>query len=244
MENSRIDGRQNNELRKIKFITDFIPKSSGSVLSCYGDTQVICSAMLIDSVPAWMKYQNVEGGWLTAEYSMLPYSTSPRKPRDINRGKIDSRSVEIQRLIGRSLRAVVDLKKIGRKTLWVDCDVLNADGGTRTASISGACLAIALAFKKEIDLGTMIVNPLKALLAGVSVGVFNDEVILDLNYHEDNKADADFNLVMNEKMQYVEIQGTGEEATFSEEQMQEMLKFGKKGIEEIINAQKEIIENY
>jgi ribonuclease PH len=188
-----------------------------------------------------MRAQRVEGGWLTAEYSMLPYSTLERKPRDISRGKIDARSSEIQRLIGRALRAVVDLKKIGQRTLWIDCDVLQADGGTRTASISGGCVAVAIAFNRLFAAGKLKEFPMKKLVAAVSAGVFEGEPILDLDYVEDKGASVDFNVVMTEMGEFVEVQGSGEEAVFSAEEMSAMLALSGKGIRELIALQREAI---
>lgn len=184
-----------------------------------------------------MRQQGVKGGWLTAEYSMLPYSTLDRKPRDISKGRIDGRTVEIQRLIGRSLRAVVDLKKLGENTLWIDCDVLQADGGTRTASITGAYLATRLAVQKLLDAGKLATNPLNDSVAAVSVGVFKGQSLLDLNYIEDKDAEVDFNVVMTGQGQFVEVQGTGESATFSNDQLQDLLKIAQAGLENISSQQ-------
>jgi ribonuclease PH len=235
---TRPDGRQNDQLRPISFIPNVAPYATGSVLVCFGDTRVICSATIEDDVPRWMRAQRVEGGWLTAEYSMLPYSTLERKPRDISRGKLDGRSSEIQRLIGRALRAVVDLKKIGQRTIWIDCDVLQADGGTRTASISGGCVAMAIALNKLMAEGKLKHFPIKKLVAAVSAGVYQGVPVLDLNYPEDKDAAVDFNVVMTEASEFVEIQGSGEEAVFSSEEMSAMLELSRKGIAEIISLQK------
>lgn len=180
-----------------------------------------------------MRAQGVEGGWLTAEYSMLPYSTHDRKQRDSSRGRLDGRSVEIQRLIGRSLRAVMDLKKLPGYTLWVDCDVLQADGGTRTASITGAYLAARLGVQKLIEEEKIAENPFSDSIAAISVGVYEDQPVLDLPYIEDRDASVDFNVVMTGQGEYVEIQGTGEEATFSEAQLASLLSLSKKGCKEI-----------
>ena len=182
---TRPDGRQNDQLRPISFVPNVAPYASGSVLVSFGDTRVICSATIEEDVPRWMRTQRVEGGWLTAEYSMLPYSTLERKPRDISRGKLDGRSSEIQRLIGRALRACVDLKKVGQRTIWIDCDVLQADGGTRTASISGGCVALAIALNKLMAAGKLKAFPIKQLVAAVSAGVYEGVPVLDLNYPED-----------------------------------------------------------
>jgi ribonuclease PH len=189
--------------------------------------------MIEPKVPTWMRQQGVKGGWLTAEYSMLPYSTLERKQRDIAKGKIDGRTVEIQRLIGRSLRAVLDLQKLGENTLWVDCDVLQADGGTRTASITGAYLATRLAIQKLLDAKAIAENPLVDSVAAVSAGVFNGQSFLDLNYLEDKDAEVDANIVMTGRGQFVELQSSGEEATFSGEQLQSLIGLAQKGLKEL-----------
>jgi ribonuclease PH len=188
-----------------------------------------------------MKFQNVEGGWVSAEDSMLPYSTHDRKQRDVNRGKLDGRSSEIQRLIGRSLRAVIDLKKLGKRTIWIDCDVLQADGGTRTASITGGCVAAAIAINRLMSQGKLKDFPLKKLVAAVSAGIYRGEAILDLNYPEDRDAAVDFNVVMTESGEYVELQGSGEEDVFTSEQMAAMLDLSRQGIAQLVNLQKEAI---
>ena len=238
---TRPDGRQADQLRPISFIPNVAPHATGSVLVAFGDTRVICSATIEEDVPRWMRAQRVEGGWLTAEYSMLPYSTLDRKPRDISRGKIDGRSSEIQRLIGRALRAVVDLEKIGQRTIWIDCDVLQADGGTRTASITGGCVAMAIALNKLMSQGKLRDFPIKKLVAAVSAGVFEGTPVLDLNYLEDKDASVDFNVVMTESLEFVEVQGSGEEAVFSHEEMTAMLALSRKGVSEIISLQKAAI---
>lgn len=237
----RHDGRKNDQLRPISFTPNIAPHSTGSVLVAAGNTRVICSAMIEETVPNWMKFQKVPGGWLTAEYSMLPYSTLERKQRDSAKGRLDGRSVEIQRLIGRSLRAVVDLDLLGPRTLCIDCDVLQADGGTRTASITGACVAASLAVEKLIEKKLLTKSPIKQLVAAVSVGVVNGEPLLDLNYVEDKDASVDMNLVMTGNGQFVEVQGSGEEQTFSEAELAAMLALGKKGIAELIAAQRAAI---
>lgn len=237
----RPDSRDVDALRPISFMPNVAPYATGSVLVSFGNTRVICACTIEEDVPRWMKYQKVKGGWLTAEYSMLPYSTLDRKQRDITRGKIDGRSSEIQRLIGRSIRAVVDLKALGQRTLWIDCDVLQADGGTRTASITGGCVAVAIALNKLISEGKLKKSPLKQLVAGISAGVYQETPILDLNYPEDRDASVDFNVVMTEDLNFVEIQGSGEEATFSSEQMAAMLELAKKGTIEIVELQKAAI---
>jgi ribonuclease PH len=238
---TRPDGRQPEQLRPISFIPNVAAHASGSVLVSFGDTRVICTATVEEDVPRWMRAQRVEGGWLTAEYSMLPYSTLERKPRDISRGKLDGRSSEIQRLIGRALRAVVDLKKVGQRTIWVDCDVLQADGGTRTASITGGCVAVAIAFNRLFAEGKIRDFPLKKLVAAISAGVYEGVPVLDLNYLEDKAATVDFNVVMTEASEFVEIQGSGEEAVFSNAEMTSMLDLSRNGIAELITLQKEAI---
>ena len=224
---NRPDGRTIPDLRPISFIPNIAPHASGSVLVSFGNTRVICAATVEENVPRWMKFQNVEGGWVSAEYSMLPYSTHDRKQRDINRGKLDGRSSEIQRLIGRSLRAVIDLKKLGKRTIWIDCDVLQADGGTRTASITGGCVAAAIAINGLMSQGKLNDFPLKKLVAAVSAGIYKGEAILDLNYPESGE--------------YVELQGSGEEDVFTSEQMTAMLDLARDGVTRLIELQKEAI---
>src|SRR3954468_21269952 len=238
---TRTDGRAPDQLRPVKFEIGIAPNATASVLVSMGNTRVICGVMIEETVPGWMKQQGVAGGWLTAEYSMLPYSTNTRKPRDISKGRLDGRSTEIQRLIGRSLRAVVDLEKLGSRTMWVDCDVLQADGGTRTAAITGASVAVAIACRKLIEEKKIASSPIRKLVAAISAGVFQGETILDLNYEEDKAVSVDFNLVATEDGEFVEMQGSGEEATFSNNELDEMLAMGKKGIGELIAAQRAVL---
>ncbi|MBK8478926.1 MAG: ribonuclease PH [Opitutaceae bacterium] len=238
---ARPDGRRPDQLRPLTFQPDIAPNAHGSVLVSFGNTRVICAAMIEPKVPAWMRQQGVPGGWLSAEYSMLPYSTLDRKPRDIAKGKLDGRTVEIQRLIGRSLRAVIDLKKLPDKTLWVDCDVLQADGGTRTASITGAYLAARLAIEKMITEKKIAENPFTDSVAAVSVGIFDNKEILDLAYLEDKDAEVDFNIVMTGRGNFVEVQGTGEEATFTQEQLSSLLELAKVGMKEVAAKQTEFL---
>ncbi|MFD0895550.1 ribonuclease PH [Luteolibacter ambystomatis] len=238
---TRPDGRTSDQLRPVSFIPNVAPYATGSVLVSFGNTRVICAATIEEDVPRWMKAQRVEGGWLSAEYSMLPYSTLERKQRDIVRGKLDGRSSEIQRLIGRALRTAVDLTKIGQRTIWVDCDVLQADGGTRTASVTGGCVAVAIALNRLFAQGKLKAFPLKKLVAAVSAGIFEGGAILDLNYPEDRDAAVDFNVVMTENREFVEIQGSGEEAVFTEEESAAMLALARKGISELIELQKAAI---
>jgi ribonuclease PH len=234
----RIDGRTPDQLRPVEFILDIAPHATASVLIAFGNTRVICAATIQDEVPRWMKVQGVPGGWLTAEYSMLPYSTLDRKDRDSSRGRPDGRSIEIQRLIGRSLRAVVDLEKLGARTLSIDCDVLQADGGT----ITGACVAAAIAFNRLLEKGKLTRQPLKKKVAAISAGMCGGEPLLDLCYEEDVKAEVDTNLVLTEDGDFVEIQGSGEEATFTQAQMDAMLVLGRKGVTELAALQQQAID--
>jgi ribonuclease PH len=238
----RLNHRGVSELRPVSFQLNFAPHASGSVLVSTGNTRVICGVMIEEAVPRWMKDQRVSGGWLTAEYSMLPYSTLTRKPRDVSKGRLDGRSSEIQRLIGRSMRAVIDLEKLGPRTFWVDCDVLQADGGTRTAAITGASLAVFLACRRLVEERKLTELPIKKLVAAVSVGVVDGVALLDLDYEEDKAASVDLNLVATEDEALVEVQGAGEEATFSHEQLSEMLSIGRKGVADLITAQRTVLE--
>src|SRR5260221_885191 len=241
---TRSDGRSPAQLRPIRFQNNIAPYASGSTLIEWGNTRVLCGVTIDESVPRWMKEQNVTGGWITAEYSMLPYSTLQRKQRDISKGKIDGRSQEIQRLIGRAMRAAIDLDKLGQRTIWVDCDVLQADGGTRTAAITGAYVALALAIKKMINQGKLLEDPMNNAVAAVSVGIVDKKPLLDLCYVEDAAAEVDLNIVMNAAGQFIELQGTGEEATFSETQLAEMLTLGKGGIRELLLAQQAALADF
>jgi ribonuclease PH len=237
----RSDGRLPDQLRPISFQAGIAPYATGSVLVRFGATQVICAATIEPNVPTWMKQQGVKGGWLTAEYSMLPYSTLDRKGRDSTRGKVDGRTVEIQRLIGRSLRSVINLDKLGQNTMWVDCDVLQADGGTRTASITGAYLAARLAVQKLINARRIAENPLSDSVAAVSVGVFGGRELLDLAYVEDKDAEVDFNVVMTGGGQFVEVQGNGEESTFSHQQLQSLIALAQVGLKQVTALQAEFL---
>ncbi len=232
----RTDGRQPDQLRPLTFRRKYTRQAAGSVLVHMGRTTVLCTCSVERTVPAFLL--GTGKGWLTAEYSMLPGSTSPRKPRDKG-GKIDGRSVEIQRLIGRSLRAVVDLGKLGERTLCIDCDVLEADGGTRTASINGAYVALVDALhahKKDLGPPSAVV---RGSVAAVSVGLLDHATLLDLDYSEDKDADVDLNLVMTGAGEFIEVQGTGEEATFSHAQLDQLLKLGEIGIQAITRAQRQ-----
>jgi ribonuclease PH len=238
----RPDGRMPGDLRPITFQPDFCPHAMGSVLVSFGRTRVICAAMVEHGVPPWMRRQNVPGGWMTAEYSMLPYSTQDRKQRDSSRGKIDGRTVEIQRLIGRSLRAVFNLLDFEGKTLWIDCDVVEADGGTRTASISGAYVAARIAIERLLQVGKLEKNPFSQSVGAISVGVVDEDVLLDLNYAEDKAASVDANIVMAEDGGLIEVQSSGEGATYSREQMDALLDIGIDGIRRIHVLQQQAIQ--
>ena len=205
---NRIDMRQNDELRQVKITRNYLKHPQGSVLIEMGDTKVICTAMIDDRIPPFLKGSNT--GWITAEYSMLPGSTLSRKVRESTRGKVEGRSQEIQRLIGRALRAAVDLSAIGEKTIWIDCDVIQADGGTRTASITGSFVALVDALNKLYTNGEIKYIPITSFISAVSVGIVNRVPILDLCYEEDHRAQVDMNIVMTDKDQFVEVQGTGE----------------------------------
>ena len=239
----RPDGRAPDQLREITFLGDVAPNAHGSVLVGFGGTRVICAAMIEKGVPGWMRQQGLKGGWLSAEYSMLPYSTLDRKSRDISRGKLDGRTVEIQRLIGRSLRAVIDLMKLGENTLWIDCDVLQADGGTRTAAITGAYLAARVATQKLITEKRIAENPFTDSVAAVSVGVFNGAEVLDLAYLEDKDATVDANIVMTGSGSFVEVQASGEEAVFSREQLDSLLILAEGGLRTITGMQDGFLES-
>ena len=237
----RADGRSTNQLRPIRFQNNIAPNATGSTLIEWGNTRVICGVTVEETVPRWMKEQKVEGGWLTAEYSMLPYSTLERKSRDAAKGKIDGRSQEIQRLIGRAMRAAVNLEKLGERTVWIDCDVLQADGGTRTAAITGAFVALSIAMRRLLANGKLAENPILHAIAAVSTGIVGGWPLLDLCYTEDVAAAVDFNLVMNSAGEFIELQGSGEEATFSEKQLHDLLALGKSGIRELLAAQEKAI---
>jgi ribonuclease PH len=238
----RADSRRPDELRPVRFQNHIAPYASGSTLIEWGNTRVICGVTIDETVPRWMKEQGVTGGWVTAEYSMLPYSTLQRKARDIAKGKIDGRSQEIQRLIGRAMRAALDLEKLGSRTVWVDCDVLQADGGTRTAAITGAYVALSLAVRKMQAAGALSQDPLLHAVAAVSVGIVDKQAMLDLCYVEDAAAAVDLNLVMNSAGEFIELQGTGEEATFSDLELAELLRLGKLGIQELLQAQQRALK--
>jgi ribonuclease PH len=232
----RIDGRQPNELRKITILTNYTKYAEGSVLIESGDTRVICTATVEDRVPPFMKGQGK--GWVTAEYAMLPRATQLRNQRESTRGKIGGRTMEIQRLIGRALRSVVDLKALGERSITLDCDVIQADGGTRTTAITGAFVAMALAMNRLLEEGQIPTLPITDFLASVSVGVVDGQALLDLNYAEDASAQVDMNVVMTGAGQFVEVQGTGEECPFSRNELSHLLDLATDGIASIIDKQK------
>lgn len=235
----RIDNRKFDELRPVKVHRDYLMHPYGSVLIEMGKTKVICTAMVEDKVPPFLK--GTGSGWVTAEYSMLPGSTGTRKVRDSSKGRIDGRSQEIQRLIGRALRNVVDVKKLGERTIWIDCDVIQADGGTRTASITGSFIALADAIYKLYKEKHIKEIPLTNFISAISVGIGCDGPILDLCYEEDHVALVDMNVVMTDKGEFVEVQGTGENATFSRTELNSLLDLAEKGNKELIQMQREAL---
>jgi ribonuclease PH len=237
----RIDGRADHELRPITITRHYIKHAEGSCLIEVGDTRVICTATLEDRVPPFMR--NGGKGWITAEYAMLPRATVTRNARESSKGKVGGRTMEIQRLIGRALRSVVNLEAMGERTIWLDCDVIQADGGTRTASITGAFVAMVDAMQKLVESGVLKQLPLTDFLAATSVGVVGDNIVLDLNYQEDSTATVDMNVVMTGSGKFVELQGTGEESPFTPEQLQKMLNLAKGGIEQLIEAQKQALSD-
>ena len=236
---NRIDNRKPDELREMKMTTDYIKHPQGSVLIEMGETKVICSATIEEKVPFFLK--NSGTGWITAEYSMLPGATHTRNIRESSKGKISGRTQEIQRLIGRALRSVVDLKALGEKTIWIDCDVIQADGGTRTASITGAFVALTMAVDKLYSKGKMKAFPIKNYVSAISIGVIDGTELLDLCYEEDFKAHVDMNVVMTDQGEFIEVQGTGEEAPFSKEQLLSLLTLAEKGNRELTEMQREIL---
>lgn len=236
---ARFDGRNNNETREIKITRNYLRNPQGSVLIECGNTKVICTATIDDKVPPFLK--GTGEGWITCEYGMLPGSTQTRKARESTRGKVDGRTAEIQRLIGRALRSVVDLNKLGEKTIWIDCDVIQADGGTRTASITGAFVALVDAINSMDSVNRFECYPIKNFVAAISVGIVDDEILLDLCYEEDSNAKVDMNIVMTELNQYVEIQGTGEENPFTKDEMFQLLGLAEEGINKLISLQKQAL---
>jgi len=236
----RVDGRKCNQIRPVKITRNYTKYAEGSVLMENGDTKVICTASIEDKVPPFLKGRGE--GWITCEYNMIPRATQVRKARDINRGRIDGRTMEIQRIIGRALRSIVDLKAIGEKTIWVDCDVIQADGGTRTASISGAFVALVDAVNKLHKQNPFTIYPIRDFVSAVSVGIVNDTRMLDLCYLEDSRAKVDMNVVMTDSGEFVEIQGTGEQNPFTREDLKELLALAEKGIKSMISAQKDSLK--
>ena len=236
----RHDERMADQLRKVEIIKDFVIHPEGSVLITVGNTKVICNASVEERVPPFMRGEGK--GWITAEYSMLPRATEQRTIRESSKGKITGRTMEIQRLIGRALRAVVNLNALGERTIWIDCDVIQADGGTRTASITGAFVAMVIALEKLVKTGKIKSLPITGFLAAVSVGVDSQHgEVLDLNYIEDSSALVDMNVIMTSTGQLVEVQGTGEEATFTRKELNSMLDLAEKGIQALIEHQKEVL---
>ena len=231
--------RQQSQLREVTLTRNYTKHAEGSVLVEFGDTKVLCNASVEASVPRFLKGSGK--GWVTAEYGMLPRSTGSRMDREATRGKQTGRSLEIQRLIGRSLRAAVDLEKLGEYTIKVDCDVIQADGGTRTASITGGCVALVDAVNYLLAKKLIKTNPIKQLIASVSVGIFKGRVVLDLDYAEDSNAETDMNIVMTESGGFIELQGTGEDGDFSHAQLQEMIELAESGINELIAAQQQVL---
>ena len=235
----RKDGRGIQELRPVTIEPDFIEGADGSVLISVGKTRVICTASVEDSVPGFMRGQN--RGWITSEYAMIPRATNTRTTRESSRGKVSGRTHEIQRLIGRTLRSVIRLEEIGERTGWIDCDVIQADGGTRTASITGAFVALALALQKLVDNGTLSVLPIKDYVAATSVGIVQGNPLLDLNYEEDSRAQVDMNVVQTGAGLIVEVQGTAEGDPFPREMMNILMDLASAGISELIESQKKLI---
>ena len=235
----RPDGRRANQLRPVRFTPGYVATAEGSVLVETGNTRVLCNATVETGVPGWMR--NSGRGWVTAEYGMLPRATLTRTPRESERGKVGGRTHEIQRLIGRSLRAVVDMKALGERTIILDCDVLQADGGTRTAAITGAAVALAMALNKLVAAGTLKVSPLRQMVAATSVGIVDGNILLDLAYEEDSRAMVDMNVVMLADGGLVETQATAEKDSYSRAQLNEMLDYAEKGIRELLAAQTAIL---
>ena len=235
----RSDGRKATQLRPLKITPSYIKTADGSVLIEMGDTKVICTAKLEERVPQFLR--NTGKGWITAEYGMLPGSSQQRIGRESSRGRVGGRTHEIQRLIGRSLRAIADLKSLGERSIWIDCDVIQADGGTRTASITGAYVALVEAIRSWLGRGIISVDPIKDSVAAVSIGVVDGKINLDLCYEEDSKADVDMNFVMTGSGKFIEVQGTAESAPFTKKQMERMADLAQQGIKELLKAQKKVI---
>lgn len=237
----RCDNRAVDQMRPVNIVPDFISTAEGSALIEVGNTRVICTASIEESVPSFMKGSGK--GWVTAEYSMLPRSTLTRTPREASRGRQSGRTHEIQRLIGRAMRAVVDLKRLGERTITLDCDVIQADGGTRTASITGAFVALGLAMEKLVEAGTLSAAPIRDFVAGVSVGIVEGAILLDLCYEEDSQAEVDLNFVMTGGRKIVEVQATAEQHPFDEAQLKQMMDFAARGIELLIAKQQSVLKS-
>ncbi len=235
----RPSGREASQMRELRFVPDFTKHAEGSVLASFGDTQVLCTASVEERVPGWMR--NTGRGWVTGEYGMLPRSTHTRSGREATRGKQGGRTLEIQRLIGRSLRAVTNLEALGERSITLDCDVIQADGGTRTASISGAYVALAIAMQRLSKAGRIKKSPLHGQVAAVSVGIYRGRPVLDLDYAEDSEAETDMNIVMNDAGRFIEVQGTAEGHAFTDEEFSAMIALARGGIDDIIVAQNEAI---
>ena len=235
----RSDNRAPDQMRPLNIIPNFISTAEGSVLIEVGNTRVICTASVDESVPLFMR--NSGRGWISSEYSMLPRSTLTRTPREVNKGRQSGRTHEIQRLIGRSLRVVTDLSRLGERTIWIDCDVIQADGGTRTASITGAFMALGLALEKLVEAGTLTAVPLRDYVAAVSVGIVDGQILLDLAYEEDSRADVDMNFVMTAGHKIVEVQATAERQVFDEQQLSQMTGVAKLGIQQLIAKQQAML---
>jgi ribonuclease PH len=237
----RSDNRAPDQMRPLNIVPDFISTAEGSVLIELGNTRVICTASVEETVPTFLR--NSGKGWITAEYGMLPRSTLTRTARESSRGRVGGRTHEIQRLIGRSLRAVTDLSRLGERTIWIDCDVIQADGGTRTASITGAFVALGLALQKLVEAGTLTSAPLRDFVGATSVGIVDGEIMLDLTYEEDSRAQVDMNLVMTGAKKIVEIQGTAEQQPFDDGQLRRMMELARRGIESLIAKQQAVLSN-
>lgn len=235
----RSDNRAPEQLRPVNIIPGFISTAEGSALIEVGNTRVLCTASVDEAVPQFMR--NTGRGWITAEYGMLPRSTLTRSPREVSKGRAGGRTHEIQRLIGRALRALTDLDRLGERTIWIDCDVLQADGGTRTASITGAFVALGLALEKLVEAGTLTAVPLRDFMAAVSVGIVDGEVLLDLNYEEDSRADVDMNFVMTAGHKLVEVQATAERQAFDDAQLAKMMTLARQGVQTLIARQQAIL---
>lgn len=235
----REDGREVDNIRKVNVIRNYTIHAEGSVLISFGNTKVICTASISDKVPPFLRGQGK--GWITAEYAMLPRATEERTQRESVKGKLSGRTMEIQRLIGRSLRSCIDLEKLGERTITIDCDVIQADGGTRTASITGGYIALAMAVKRMVKNGELSENPLISKVAAISVGIVSGIPMLDLKYSEDSAAEVDMNVIMNDKGEFIEVQGTGEEATYSRNELNKLLDMAEEGINQLLDIQEKTL---